>query len=121
MNTFTATVVPSDRRRDHFCILFFFSPRLEEQLNNNARAMARFPGTLGPLRVRPDGYTFQGKVHDFSIMGAGLISEQRIAKGATLVAIESGRFRNIGQPLTAEVRHDFRTENGFLVAFSPAY
>ena len=70
----------------------------------DVRIMTRFPGTLGPLIVRPNGTTHRVAVRDFSIVGVGLLSAQSFPVGTTLV-IESGAYGKPVKALSAVVRH----------------
>jgi hypothetical protein len=75
------------------------------------RTMERRPGTIGPLTlIAPDG-SFQAVVRDFTIAGAGFLSDVQCSPGTTLV-IASGRLGKPEQPLSAEVRHATQSTDG---------
>ena len=77
----------------------------------DVRTTHRFPGTIGPLKVRSDADSFEATVRDFSIMGVGLLCEHAVLQGVTLT-IEGSRFGKPVQPLAAEVRHATQLPSG---------
>ena len=75
--------------------------------NQNARQIERSPGgTLGPLRLNagPTG-SFSAEVHDFSILGVGLVGNLAYPVGTSFQVEAGPRGDTLPTALTAELRH----------------
>jgi hypothetical protein len=79
----------------------------------NKRLLPRSTGnTFGPLRLKSAAESFTAAVHDFNVLGIGLIGEANYAVGSCFIVEEGPKRIKPLQPLTAELRHATPLESG---------
>ena len=86
---------------------------MDAPISTERRTLIRHPGnTIEPVRLRFDKGEFVARVHDISIAGIGILTDQSVEPGTWLVLEPTEPSRRLNPELRAEVRHIRKYDEG---------